>query len=105
MPRRLAHRQLAAELPEPYRERALEELASLSSAELSRLLWQAAGSVVDAKAIACEAIVACGEHDRPNLALSRALAARLPNARFEIVPRAGHVANLDNPDAFSTLLR
>ena len=30
MPRRLAHRQLAAELPEPYRERALEELASLT---------------------------------------------------------------------------
>jgi len=105
MPRGLVHGQLAAELPEPYRERALDELASLGSAELSRLLWQAAGSVVDAKAIACEAIVACGEHDRPNLALSRDLAARLPNARFEILPKGGHVATLDNPDAFSTLLR
>jgi pimeloyl-ACP methyl ester carboxylesterase len=29
----------------------------------------------------------------------------LPDARFEVVPNAGHVANLDNPEAFNRLLR
>ncbi|MCZ7589414.1 MAG: alpha/beta hydrolase [Gaiella sp.] len=25
----------------------------------------------------------------------------LPKARFEMIPRAGHIANLDNPDGFN----
>jgi len=104
VPRGFMHRQFAAELPEAYRARALEELAPLRSAELSRLMWQAAGSVVDPAEITCETIVVCGQRDRPNLALSRALAERLPKARLEIVPEAGHVANIDNPEAFSALL-
>lgn len=103
-PRRFLHSQLVADLPEEHRAPALAEIEPLGPAELSRLMWQAAGSVVDAKAIACEAIVACGERDRPNLGLSRALAERLPNARLEIVSKAGHVANLDNPQAFTDLL-
>jgi pimeloyl-ACP methyl ester carboxylesterase len=37
--------------------------------------------------------------------LSRRLAEVLPDARFELVPDAGHVANLDNPEAFTELLR
>jgi pimeloyl-ACP methyl ester carboxylesterase len=49
--------------------------------------------------------VLCGERDRLNLRLSRRLAEALPQARFEIVPDAGHVANLDNPEAFNRLLR
>jgi 3-oxoadipate enol-lactonase len=36
-----------------------------------------------------------------NLSLSRSLAERLPNARFETIPNAGHIANLDNPQAFN----
>jgi 3-oxoadipate enol-lactonase len=103
-PRSVMHRQLVADLPEEHRAPALAEIEPLRPAELSRLMWQAAGSVVDAKAIACAAIVACGERDRPNLPLSRALAERLPNARFEIVPKAAHMANLDNPQAFTDLL-
>ena len=50
-------------------------------------------------------LVLCGERDRVNLKLSRRLAEALPDARFEIVPDAGHVANLDNPQAFNRLLR
>ena len=38
---------------------------------------------------------------RLNLKLSRELAETLPDARFEVVPAAGHVANLDNPAAFN----
>ena len=104
VPRGFLHRQLVAELPMEHRAQALEEIAGLRSAELSRLMWQAAGTVIDASAISVPAIVACGERDRANLPLSRALAERLPNARLELVPGAGHVANLDNPDAFTALL-
>jgi pimeloyl-ACP methyl ester carboxylesterase len=104
MPRRFLHGRLVAELPEAYRTLALDEIAPLRSAELSRLMWQAAGSVVDAEAITAPTIVVCGERDQANLPLCRALAERLPNATLEIVPEAGHVASLDNPDAFSALL-
>jgi 3-oxoadipate enol-lactonase len=104
MPRGLLHRQLVAELPEPHRTTALEEIAPLRPAELSRLMRQAAGSVVDARSISAPAIVACGEHDQANLPLARTLAENLPKARLELVPEAGHVANLDNPAAFSALL-
>jgi 3-oxoadipate enol-lactonase len=67
-------------------------------------MWQAADSVVDPSRITAPTVVACGERDSANLPLSRALAERLPNARLELVPGAGHVANLDNPEAFSLLL-
>ncbi len=46
-------------------------------------------------------LVLCGERDRLNLPLSRSLATLLPNARFETIPDAGHIANLDNPEAFN----
>jgi pimeloyl-ACP methyl ester carboxylesterase len=103
-PTSFLHKQLVAELPEPYRAIALEEIAPLRSAELSRLMWQAAGSVVDPSSITTPAIVACGERDRANLALARTLTEKLPNARLELVSEAGHVANLDSPEAFSALL-
>jgi 3-oxoadipate enol-lactonase len=49
-------------------------------------------------------LVLCGARDRLNLPLSRALARAVPHARFEVVPDAGHVANVDNPAAFNRLL-
>jgi len=104
VPTSFLHKQLVAELPEPYRAIALEEIAPLRSAELSRLMWQAAGSVVDPSSIIVPAIVACGERDKANLPLARTLAERLPNGRLELVPEAGHVANVDNPEAFTTLI-
>ena len=50
-------------------------------------------------------LVLVGERDRPNRRLSRDLAKRLPDAELQIVPGAGHVANLDAPDAFNEALR
>jgi len=50
-------------------------------------------------------LVLVGERDRPNRALSVALAAALPAARLELVPGAGHVANTDAPEAFTAALR
>ena len=47
-----------------------------------------------------------GEFDTvPRRNFGRALAQRLPAARYALVPQAGHLANLDNPAAYSQLLR
>jgi len=51
------------------------------------------------------ALVLVGERDRANAGLSKALAAALPYGRLEIVPGAGHVANVDAPEAFTAALR
>jgi 3-oxoadipate enol-lactonase len=104
MPQGFLHRQLVAGLPEPYRARALDEIAPLRPQELSRLMWDAAGFEVDPGPIVARTVVLCGERDKANLPLARALTQGLRNSTFALVPGAGHVANLDNPGAFSTLL-
>lgn len=48
-------------------------------------------------------LVLWGESDRlvtPDY--GRAFAAAIPNARFEIIPNAGHMAHVENPDAVAT---
>ncbi len=56
--------------------------------------------------IAVPALVLCGERDAvAPRALSEEIVRGIPDARFAIVPGAGHVANADAPDAFNALLR
>ena len=50
-------------------------------------------------------LVLVGERDRPNRRLSQELAGRLPDAELRIVRGAGHVANIDAPEAFNEALR
>jgi 3-oxoadipate enol-lactonase len=47
-----------------------------------------------------------GDHDRiGDIAASlRTWAQRDPNARYAVIPHAGHASNLDNPDAFTAVL-
>ncbi len=33
------------------------------------------------------------------------MAAKIPGARLEVIPNAGHAANLDNPEAVNRVLR
>lgn len=49
-------------------------------------------------------LVLVGERDRANRRLSRALAEAL-GAELHVVPGAGHVANIDAPEAFNEALR
>jgi 3-oxoadipate enol-lactonase len=104
MPKGFLHRQLVSELPELHRARALDEIAPLRPRELSRLMWEAAGFEVDPSLIVARTLVLCGERDKANLPLARDLAQDVRRATFAFVPDAGHVANLDNPAAFSALL-
>jgi 3-oxoadipate enol-lactonase len=104
VPRRVAQRQLAAELPVQHQAQARVELEPFRSRELARLMWQAAAATIDPARIVSPTLVLCGERDAANLPLSRRLAGMLPEATLETVPGAGHVANLDAPGAFSALL-
>jgi pimeloyl-ACP methyl ester carboxylesterase len=104
LPKGLAHRQLVADLPEPHRSRALAEIAGLTPRGLSRLMWNAAGVQVEADRITAPVLVLCGTRDEANRPLAYALAEALPHASLELVPNAGHVANLDNPTYFTELL-
>jgi 3-oxoadipate enol-lactonase len=92
---------LVAGLTEEHRAAALEEV---SATNVGRAMRQGASFRLD-RPPPMPTLVLCGERDRINLELSRRLADALPDARFEVVPAAGHVANLDNPEAFNALLR
>lgn len=95
---------LVAGLPEAHRAVALEEISAIDGAQASRTLRYASSYKLE-RLPTMPTLVLCGERDRFNLKLSRQLAEVLPDARFEVVPGAGHVANLDNPKAFNRLLR
>ncbi len=95
---------LVSGVPEEHRAAALHDVAGLDRRQVGRIMREgAAYTLVDMPT--SPVLVLCGERDRPNLPLSRRLADALPDARFETVPGAGHVANLDNPEAFTALLR
>ena len=92
---------LVSGLSEAHRAAALEEV---STGDIGRTMREGASFRLE-RPPPMPTLVLCGERDRINLRLSRRLAAALPDARFEVVPEAGHVANLDNPEAFNRLLR
>ncbi len=49
-------------------------------------------------------LVIVGERDEPFVGASEYMAAKIPGARLEVIPGAGHAANLDNPDHFNRVL-
>lgn len=54
----------------------------------------------------CPVMVIVGEHDAvipPDIA--KAYASEIPGARVEIIPRAGHLSNLEQPEAFLHAIR
>lgn len=53
-------------------------------------------------AIRVPTLVLCGEEDQVSPpAVMREMAADIPGARFHLIPRAGHLAPLEQPDAFN----
>jgi pimeloyl-ACP methyl ester carboxylesterase len=58
------------------------------------------------RTIACPSLVIVGEQDGLTMpADARRIADGIPGARLEIIPGAGHLSNLEAPDAFNRALR
>ncbi|GHO95708.1 alpha/beta hydrolase [Reticulibacter mediterranei] len=56
--------------------------------------------------IACPTLVIVGEHDGPVPPdVAREYAAKIPGARFAMILEAGHVSNLEQPEAFLKAVR
>lgn len=52
--------------------------------------------------ISCPTLVLVGEHDSATPPSEvKEIADRIKDARFEIIPRAGHLSNLENPEVFN----
>ena len=107
MPPRALRNQLCSGIPEPYRETAKVETAQLDGRSVRHVFRE--GRRFDVRAglerLTMPVLVLVGADDWANGRLSQALADQLPNAELEVIPGAGHVANLDAPDAFSGALR
>jgi pimeloyl-ACP methyl ester carboxylesterase len=52
-------------------------------------------------AIAVPALVVVGSEDKPFMAASDYMAAKIPGAAKVVIPGAGHAANIDQPEAFN----
>jgi pimeloyl-ACP methyl ester carboxylesterase len=69
------------------------------------MLAQADARVIDAlPGIRVPTLVVVGDRDEPFLAPSRYMARKIPGARLEVIPAAGHASNLDQPEAFNRAL-
>lgn len=54
--------------------------------------------------IAVPSLILCGSQDRVNLPAARQLGREIPAAQLYIAPKAGHVWNLEYPDAFAQVV-
>jgi pimeloyl-ACP methyl ester carboxylesterase len=67
---------------------------------------EAASARVRPGAVVAPALVLSGEYDLPGRRqAARELAAQLPDAELAVIPAAGHLPNLDNPEHYSQLCR
>ena len=58
-----------------------------------------------AEAIRVPTLIICGEEDKVTPpVLSHELQSMIPGSRLEIIPRAGHLTNLEKPDAFNSIV-
>lgn len=74
-------------------------------AEFGRRVAGLAPSVIDDLArIDQPALVVVGEEDAGYLRAAEVLSAKLPDSRYEVIPGAGHILNIEAAEAFDRLL-
>jgi pimeloyl-ACP methyl ester carboxylesterase len=63
-------------------------------------------SILLLQQIVCPAHIIVGELDLPTPpADARLMAERIPNARLAVIPEAGHLSNLEQPELFNEAIR
>lgn len=63
------------------------------------------GVITSLPDIKVPSIVVVGSEDKPFLAASDYMAAKIPGAKKAVIEGAGHAANIDRPEAFNTAIR
>lgn len=67
--------------------------------------FDALGAVVDLATVAVPTLVICGADDTVTpLQMSEQIARGIPGARLAVIPDAGHLTNIEAPDAFNAAL-
>jgi 3-oxoadipate enol-lactonase len=98
---------LAQPADSPVRSEVIETMARIDPAGYrigAEAVWLA-DQRERAAAIRVPTLVLCGAEDRVTpAALSMALMRLIPGALYEPIERAGHLTNLERPDAFNTLV-
>jgi pimeloyl-ACP methyl ester carboxylesterase len=82
--------------------RAIEAQSPGGVANFARRIAALAPPVIDQLAtIDVPALVVVGEKDEPYLRAAEVMTAKLPSARQETIPGAGHIVNIEATDAFN----
>ena len=62
-------------------------------------------AALDLSAVRMPALVLVGEHDKPDFrAIAERLARELPDAEYAVIPDAGHLPSLEQPEATVALV-
>jgi pimeloyl-ACP methyl ester carboxylesterase len=70
------------------------------------MLTQTDSSVIDSlPLIRVPTLIIVGDRDQPFRAPSEYMAKKIPGARLEVIPAAGHASNLDHPESFNRVLQ
>jgi len=88
------------------REAATHHRSAQGLAHAARgMLAQRDARVIDGlPSIAVPTLIVVGDRDEPFLAPCQYMAKKIPGARLEIIPDAGHAANLDQPAIFNRVV-
>ena len=87
-------------------EKMITENAPEGAAAALRAMAQRRDFTGTLKDVSCPTLVVCGDHDTLTPpADSQHMAEAIPGAKFERIPAAGHLSNLENPKAFDAAIR
>jgi 3-oxoadipate enol-lactonase len=105
LPRLFSPHLRAGALPEQLTLGMMRGSSTRVVADGARGLAMRADSVPDLSFIDVPTLVIVGEHDQLTVpAESELMASRIPNGRLVKIDQAGHMANLENPEAFNAAL-
>jgi len=82
-----------------------EDPAGLAMAARGLLTQHDAAVIEHLGEVDVPTLVVVGEHDTPFLDAARYIARKVPAATLEVIAGAGHASNLDQPAAFSEIVR
>jgi 3-oxoadipate enol-lactonase len=82
-----------------------DALSEIMWAALNRAIARQPDDLANLHRVSCPTLVIVGEQDEPFLAVSHAMAERIPDTRLVVVPDAGHSPQFENPDVWIAAMR